>query len=211
MFDDIWQLATGIPLLLCSIVALSLIIERTLFLAKQKDLPQNRYESALTHIANVRPEDATQEILQSKPFYAQALELMKSESCSEKTVRDEHVSTLMILFNSRLRQRLSGLMTIAALAPMLGLLGTIVGLMRAFRTIGEHAGPVEPSLVANGLWQALSTTAVGLVIAVFCILTHAIFLSKIKRMLTRSQFILNSLSQSMQLKNRQLERVNDSD
>lgn len=210
MFEDIWQLATGVPLLICSIVALSLIIERTLFLAKQKDLPQNKYESALTHIANARPEEATQEILQSKPFYAQALELMKAESLSEKFVRDEHVSTLMILFNSRLRQRLSGLVTIAALAPMLGLLGTIIGLMRAFRNIGEHVGPVEPSLVANGLWQALSTTAAGMVIAVICILTHAIFLSKIKRMLTRSQFILNSLSQAMQQKNRQAESVNDS-
>ncbi len=106
MFEDLWQLATGVTLLFCSIVALSLIIERTLFLAKQKDLPQNKYESALTHIANARPEEATQEILQSKPFYTQALELMKVESLSEKSVRDEHVSTLMILFNSRLRQRL---------------------------------------------------------------------------------------------------------
>ncbi len=198
MFQDIWQIATGIPLLLCSVVAFSLIIERTLFLAKQKDLSQKVYETALTHIANGRPKEATEEVLKNRPFYSQALELMKKESSSEKSIRDEQVSTLMILFNSRLRQRLSGLVTIAALAPMLGLLGTIIGLMRAFRSIGEHAGPVEPSLVANGLWQALSTTAAGLVIAVFCVLTHAIFLSKIKKMLTRSQFLLNSLSQSMQ-------------
>lgn len=205
MFQDIWQLATGIPLLLCSVIALSLIVERALFLSRQKDLSQKTYEQVLTYIAHTRTDDATREVLQRKPFYYQALELMQNESTGDKTVRDEHVSTLMILFNSRLRQRLSGLVTIAALAPMLGLLGTIIGLMRAFRSIGEHAGPVEPSLVANGLWQALSTTAAGLVIAVFCILMHAIFVSKIKRMLTRSQFLLNSLSLAMQQKQRETE------
>ena len=80
-------------------------------------------------------------------------------------------------------------------------IGTIIGLMRAFQKIGEHAGPVEPSLVANGLWQALSTTAAGIIIAAFCILAHSIFSSKIKKMMTRSQFILNRLSQLMQKQN----------
>lgn len=198
MFDDVWQVATGIPLLLCSVVALSLIIERILFLVRQRDLTQNEYQSALSLIAETQSDEAMEQVIAKSPFYNQAILLMKKERLSDKSVRDDHISTLMVMFHSRFRQRLSGLVTIAALAPMLGLLGTIIGLMRAFRSIGEHAGPVEPSLVANGLWQALSTTAAGLVIAVVCILTHAIFVSRIKKTLTQSQFLLNSLSQAIQ-------------
>lgn len=197
MFEDIWQIGTAIPLLLCSIAAISLILDRSIFLAKQKDLSREQYEQTLIKLTDSRAQDVTQELIASKVFYKQALELLSKESNSEKTIRDEKISTLMIVLNSRLRQRLSALVTVAALAPMLGLLGTIIGLMRAFRSIGEHAGPVEPSLVANGLWQALSTTAGGLIIAVFCIFAHAIFVSKIKKMLTRSQVLLNSLSVSI--------------
>lgn len=201
MFNDIWQIATGIPLLLCSIVALSLITERVVFLLRQKDLTQDDYETTLKYIAATETDTAINVLVNAKPFYEQALALMEKEKESPKALRDEQVSTLMVMFNGRLRQRLNGLATIASLAPMLGLLGTIIGLMRAFQKIGEHAGPVEPSLVANGLWQALSTTAAGIIIAAFCILAHSIFSSKIKKMMTRSQFILNRLSQLMQKQN----------
>ena len=201
MFNDIWQIATGIPLLLCSIVALSLITERVIFLLRQKDLTQDDYETTLKYIAATETDTAINVLVNAKPFYEQALALMEKEKESPKALRDEQVSTLMVMFNGRLRQRLNGLATIASLAPMLGLLGTIIGLMRAFQKIGEHAGPVEPSLVANGLWQALSTTAAGIIIAAFCILAHSIFSSKIKKMMTRSQFIFNRLSQLMQKQN----------
>ena len=194
---DIWQIATAVPLLLCSIVALSLIVDRAIFLLRQKDLSQKDYEQALELISDAELNKAMDQLLSKQAFYQRALLLMKKEQDSEKSIREEQVSTLMVMFNSRLRQRLSGLVTIASLAPMLGLLGTIIGLMRAFQSIAQHSGPVEPSLVANGLWQALSTTAVGLIIAVFCVFAHALFASKVKKMLTRSQFLLNSLSQLM--------------
>lgn len=194
---DIWQIATGIPLLLCSIAALSLILDKGLFLMKQRDLSTENYETALTLIAESNVQVALEKTINAEPYYQQALVLMKKEQRFEKSLRDDQISTLMVKFTSRLRRRLSGLVTVAALAPMLGLLGTIVGLMRAFKNIGAHAGPVEPSLVANGLWQALTTTAAGLVIAIICILAHALFVSKIRNMLTRSQYLLNTISQAL--------------
>lgn len=202
---DIWQIATGIPLLLCSVVALSLIIDRAIFFMRQKDISQTDYEHALEKISDAELDKTLDHLITKKPFYHKALLLMQKEQYSEKSQRDEQVSTLMVMFNSRLRQRLGALVTIASLAPMLGLLGTIVGLMRAFQRIGEHSGPVEPSLVANGLWQALSTTAAGLIVAVFCVLAHALFASKVKKMLTRSQVLLNSLSQLMHQRNQHKE------
>jgi len=197
MIKDTLQLVTGIPLLLCSIAALSLIAERAFFFFRLKDLSNKEYEKVLALLINKELLPALM-LLERKPlFYTLALEKLKEEQHSSKQERDTEVSSLLALLFNKLKQRLSGLVTIASLSPMLGLLGTIVGLMRAFKSIGETTGPVEPSLVANGLWQALSTTAIGLIIAVVCIFAHAIMVSNIRKKLTRSQQIMNQLSQLM--------------
>jgi len=197
MIKDTLQLVTGIPLLLCSIAALSLIAERAFFFFRLKDLSNKEYEKVLALLINKELLPALM-LLERKPlFYTLALEKLKEEQHSCKQERDTEVSSLLALLFNKLKQRLSGLVTIASLSPMLGLLGTIVGLMRAFKSIGETTGPVEPSLVANGLWQALSTTAIGLIIAVVCIFSHAIMVSNIRKKLTRSQQIMNQLSQLM--------------
>ncbi|WP_116087319.1 MotA/TolQ/ExbB proton channel family protein [Tropicimonas sp. IMCC34011] len=52
-------------------------------------------------------------------------------------------------------------------APMLGLLGTVVGMIEAFGRLSQAAGAVDPSVLAGGIWTALITTAIGLAIAIF--------------------------------------------
>ena len=55
---------------------------------------------------------------------------------------------------------------IAHLAPLLGLLGTVLGMIQAFQKIGVSANQVSPALLAGGIWQALLTTAFGLIVAI---------------------------------------------
>jgi biopolymer transport protein ExbB len=50
-------------------------------------------------------------------------------------------------------------------APMLGLLGTVVGMIDAFGALAQSTGGVDPALLAGGIWTALTTTAIGLAIA----------------------------------------------
>ena len=54
---------------------------------------------------------------------------------------------------------------IGAISPVLGLLGTIFGIISAFQIISLQAGPISPSMIAQGLWEAMLTTAAGLCIA----------------------------------------------
>jgi len=75
--------------------------------------------------------------------------------------------------------------TIAAVSPLLGLLGTVVGMIDVFRTVvaevGEVAGPVNPASLANGIWAALLTTAAGLSVAIPAYLGYRYLLARLDR------------------------------
>ncbi len=76
--------------------------------------------------------------------------------------------------------------TIAAVAPLLGLLGTVVGMIDVFRTVvaevGGQAGPVNPASLANGIWAALMTTAAGLSVAIPAFMGYKYLLSRVDRL-----------------------------
>lgn len=67
---------------------------------------------------------------------------------------------------ARLGSNLRGLDSIASLAPLLGLLGTVLGMIRAFIRLEEAGSRVDPAVLAGGIWEALLTTAVGLTVAI---------------------------------------------
>lgn len=66
---------------------------------------------------------------------------------------------------SKLERGLRYLDTVAQLAPLLGLFGTVLGMISAFQSLQEAGAQVDPSILAGGIWVALLTTAVGLVVA----------------------------------------------
>jgi biopolymer transport protein ExbB len=76
--------------------------------------------------------------------------------------------------------------TIAAVAPLLGLLGTVVGMIEAFRAVvseaGTQGGPVDPGTLANGIWAALLTTAAGLSAAIPAFLGYKYLLARVDRL-----------------------------
>lgn len=66
----------------------------------------------------------------------------------------------------RLRGGLRPLELIVTIAPLIGLLGTVLGMIEAFRTLQESGGQGDPSLLAGGIWEALLTTAAGMAVAI---------------------------------------------
>ncbi|WP_019627286.1 MotA/TolQ/ExbB proton channel family protein [Thioalkalivibrio sp. ALJT] len=84
---------------------------------------------------------------------------------SESIVREEVVRYGNATIQS-LRQGLRPLEVIGALAPLLGLLGTVMGMIRAFRAMEEAGSQVDPAVLSGGIWEALLTTAVGLAVAI---------------------------------------------
>jgi biopolymer transport protein ExbB len=81
-----------------------------------------------------------------------------------------------------LEKRLSILATIAGIAPLLGFLGTVTGMINAFMTIQSLGGIVSPSDLAGGIWEALLTTAYGLIVGIPAYGLYNYFVTKINRL-----------------------------
>ena len=86
-----------------------------------------------------------------------------------------------------LEKRLSILATIAHISPLLGLLGTVIGMIKAFHKIQEltmAGSPVDPGQLAEGIWEALITTAFGLLVAIPTFVAYNYLVSKVNNIVT---------------------------
>ncbi|MFQ5570857.1 MAG: MotA/TolQ/ExbB proton channel family protein [Rhodothermales bacterium] len=80
-----------------------------------------------------------------------------------------------------LERRTDLLASIAGIAPMLGFLGTVTGMIRAFQEIQRLQGNVNPSVLAGGIWEALLTTAAGLIVGIMAFFFYNFLLNRINR------------------------------
>ncbi len=81
---------------------------------------------------------------------------------------------------AQLRAYLRPLEVIATVAPLIGLLGTVTGMIEAFQAMEAAGKQVDPSVLSGGIWQALLTTAVGLIVAIPASLLHSWFERKVE-------------------------------
>ncbi|MDX1590507.1 MAG: MotA/TolQ/ExbB proton channel family protein [Balneolaceae bacterium] len=81
-----------------------------------------------------------------------------------------------------LEKRMNWLATIAGVAPLIGFTGTVTGMIRAFMDIQSLQGNVNPSVLAGGIWEALITTATGLIVGIIAYGFYNFLLGKINRM-----------------------------
>lgn len=81
-----------------------------------------------------------------------------------------------------LEKRTNLLASIAGIAPMLGFFGTVVGMIKAFQEIQNLQGNVNPSVLAGGIWEALITTAAGLLVGILALFAYNYLLARIRRL-----------------------------
>jgi len=82
---------------------------------------------------------------------------------------------------ANLRSHLRTLEVIATLSPLLGLLGTVLGMIEAFRQLEMSGNQIDPGILSGGIWQALLTTALGLSVAIPVVLAHSWLERKVDR------------------------------
>jgi len=94
-----------------------------------------------------------------------------------------------------LEKRISAIGTIAHISPLLGLLGTVTGTMRAFGVLGRFGAVADPSVLALGVSEALITTVGGICVAVPCVIFYNILVSKANNSIIKLENQVNSLIQ----------------
>ena len=167
----------GWPLATCSVVALALCFERTVFSIKNRRLKEESY--------------------------AKLSDYLTEHKSQPKPVRDEMVGIMLNELQRPYYNGIKGLRIIGTISPMLGLLGTILGIIAAFKVIAGQPGPVSPNMIAEGLWEAMLTTAAGLLIALPALLMAHLFRHLSERQLGDFCLRLNKLSMSFELEKNQ--------
>lgn len=110
---------------------------------------------------------------------------------------------------SKLEKGLTVLATVAGIAPLLGFLGTVTGMIQAFMTIEDLAGAANPSDLAGGIWEALITTAFGLMVGIPALAFYNYFLSAIKRLVGEIEVVANDVVEFIQDENSTETEIDD--
>jgi len=100
-----------------------------------------------------------------------AMQLRLGRELTDAEMREE-VERVAGLFLDRLSSGLRLLSAIAMLSPLIGLLGTVIGMIDAFQALEQAGNKVDPSILSGGIWVALLTTAAGLVVAIPATAAH---------------------------------------
>ena len=109
---------------------------------------------------------------ESSPLYLKVFEALFSPLPEKDKKHEVQLAGEEILFS--LNRRLDFLATVATAAPLIGLLGTVLGMIKAFSKLSA-SGNVDITMLAGGIWQALLTTAAGLSVAIPALIAHRWF------------------------------------
>ncbi|OXS28903.1 MAG: hypothetical protein BCS36_09175 [Desulfovibrio sp. MES5] len=163
------------PLLAVSILTLTVIVERLLLYASCP-LPDDALRGDLLKATSSGDVDTVAERMAAVPLLqAFAQQLTAASSNRESSLR---LAGGQIL--EQLERRLGLLGAIARLAPLMGLLGTVSGMISIFSSIAHASSGVDMSMLADGIWQALLNTASGLCIAIVAQFSLAFFSARLK-------------------------------
>jgi biopolymer transport protein ExbB len=208
-----------IPLILTSVITLSLVIA-CLFSLRRGTIVTRRYmETAeallrkrdylgLIAVSNRHSEAVARITARTLDFAT------KNPAASAESIR-ELAETEGSRVASSLNQRIVYLADIATLSPMLGLLGTVIGLISSFGVLASNTTQPRPMLLAHGVSEALVATASGLVIGIIAMAFYAMFRGKVASMISELEsataHIVNLITAQHQIRRPERSRVLDSD
>ena len=157
------------PIVLCSVIAFAIVMERLIALRREEIDTKGFMEQIAKALKRNKIMEAIDLCERTKGPIAQILRagILKHDR-SRSEIR-EAIEDASIHEVPRLEKNLPVLATVAHIAPLLGLLGTVTGMVAAFQVIETKASsvnPVNPGDLAGGIWEALLTTVLGLCVAI---------------------------------------------
>lgn len=167
-----------IPIILASIVALAIIFERFWALRRSKVMPVADVEMARQLAEAGQVSKNAIDNLGSNSVVGSVLATGLASSNLPRHVMKENVEEAGRHAVHRLERYLPALATIGSISPLMGLLGTVFGMISSFSQISK-AGAGDPAAVAGGISEALITTAAGLVVALVAVIFHRFLKAKV--------------------------------
>lgn len=178
-----WQIVTAggwlmLPIIACSVIALAIVVERFYTLRENRVLPANLVAD-VWRLASTKQltEEKVREYQQSSPL-GRVIAAGLLNRHKDREAMKEAIEEVGGQVAHELERYLNALGTIAAVTPLLGLLGTVIGMIKVFTNI-TTVGVGNPALLAGGISQALVTTASGLMVAIPALIFYRFFRGKV--------------------------------
>ncbi len=167
-----------VPILLCSVIAAAISGERLWSLQRKRVLPNNLLPQTWTMLKNNDMDSQKLRELRSGSALGSVFATGIANARRGRDVMKQAMEEASSQVSHELERYLTALGIIASIAPLLGLLGTVVGMIKVFTELmSEGAG--NANLLAGGISQALITTAAGLSVAIPALMFHRFFLRRV--------------------------------
>ena len=171
-------------ILACSLLGLAVFIERIIHFQRAQ-IDTDKFLTGLRNVLKKKNMIEAVTICSDTPgpvasvLKSGILKYGKSREAIKEAIEDAATHEI-----PRLEKNLIILATIAHITPLLGLLGTVLGMIKAFMVIQMKAGLVNPSDLAQGIWEALITTAFGLSVAIPSYMAYNYLVSRVRTFIT---------------------------
>jgi biopolymer transport protein ExbB len=152
-------------ILCASLVGAGFFVDRLLALRRRKILSLKTFASLRNHLEAGDVDRAAQLCREEQSMFARICEAGFRHRNQERSLIKEAMEETGEVEVGSLNAGVGVLSTVAAISPLLGLLGTVTGMIQVFRDVSDTANP-DISVLAGGIWQALITTGAGLTIAI---------------------------------------------
>ena len=168
-----------IPIMFCSVLALAIFLERLIRFARVRIRGSGLVEKVSQCMIVGEDQKAIEVVKSSDSPMGRVLK----HALDVKDQDKEILETVIVHTTSEevrsLSRYLQALATIGNIAPLLGLLGTVLGMIKAFMVIQEMGGKVNAAVLAGGIWEAMLTTALGLSVALPTMVAHSYLSSRV--------------------------------
>lgn len=174
------------PIIGCSIISLTIVMEKFWVLRRSRIIPEGLAESIAELVKEGKTSEASALCYRENTSFSRiALSVIRNAGANGELLREVVEETGKIEVKE-LERYLEGLSTIASVSTLLGLLGTISGMIKIFSVIHMEK-VVNPSSLAGGISEALYTTAAGLTVAIPTIVAYKYFYSRTRKFATEME------------------------
>ncbi|BDY04266.1 MotA/TolQ/ExbB proton channel family protein [Ferrimonas sp. YFM] len=181
------------PLMACLTLTLIILLERLANLLINAPW-RNSWVREMNWSQPLDSQALADQLAGRRSLLARGTLMLLGHAGQEKSLREEIAGLWLLKQKRQLHAGLKILMVIGIISPMMGLLGTILGLIGMFQEIGASAGPVTPAQLADGLGLAMYTTAAGLIIALPAVGGAHLLTLWADRQLGKTEHVLNRIN-----------------
>lgn len=182
-----------LPIFLSSIIAVAIIVDRYIVIKKSRTNVASFMVKMRGYLKRRDIRGAMDYCVEEKSPIAVIIRRgLKKFNYGHERVK-EAIETAAKQEISKLEKGISVLATISGVAPLLGFLGTVTGMIAAFSKIEDLQDSVSPSDLAGGIWEALLTTAVGLAVGIIALTAYNFLVSSIKKLVMDMEIVSNDV------------------